>query len=118
MKKKQSRPMEPTGASFGKEVRRRRTALGLTIEQLGVRSGLAANYVGTVENGKRDPSLSTIVALARGLEIPARDLLSDETLDLTPAGIRVATLFEQAAGPVQTAISVLLEHEARRSKVG
>jgi transcriptional regulator with XRE-family HTH domain len=55
---------------FGKEVRRRREALGLTLEELAERAGLTPNYVGTVETGKRDPSLSTVLALAKGLRVP------------------------------------------------
>jgi transcriptional regulator with XRE-family HTH domain len=54
---------------FGAELRRRRESLGMTLEELAARAGLTPNYVGTIEMGKRDPSLSTIVELAKGLDI-------------------------------------------------
>jgi transcriptional regulator with XRE-family HTH domain len=50
--------------SFGQTVRRRREALGITLEELAERSKLSPNYVGSVENGRRDPALSTVKDLS------------------------------------------------------
>ena len=47
---------------FGQEIRRRRKALGMTIEQLAEKAELTPNYLGTLEVGRRDPSLSTVLA--------------------------------------------------------
>jgi transcriptional regulator with XRE-family HTH domain len=55
----------------------RRRALGLTLERLAERAGMTPNYIGTIENGKRDPSLSTLLRLADALEIPLSDLVRD-----------------------------------------
>ncbi len=81
--------------SFGREIRRRREAVGWTIEELAERAGLSPNYIGTVENGRRDPSLSTILALAKGLRVPAGELLGG-TRELSPAGCEVGRLFDAA----------------------
>jgi transcriptional regulator with XRE-family HTH domain len=59
---------------FGAEVRRRRESLGMTLEVLAERAGLTPNYVGTIEAGERDPSLTTIVGLAQGLGISPAEL--------------------------------------------
>ena len=72
---------------FCREVRRRRLALGLTLEQLAERSGLTPNYIGAVELGKRDPSLSTVLALARGFKVPPGEMLGSAP-GLTPDGRR------------------------------
>jgi transcriptional regulator with XRE-family HTH domain len=59
---------------FGREVRRLRLARGLTVEQLAQRCSLTPNHIGSVENGKRAPSLFTILALASGLGVPPGEL--------------------------------------------
>lgn len=97
---------------FGKEVRRRREALGLTLEQLAERAGLTPNYIGGVEAGRRDPSLSTILSLAKGLEVPAGELLGG-VYDLEPAAIEAAQLFQAAPDDVQDAILRLLRAVTR-----
>ena len=40
-------------------MRRRRHALGLTLDVFGERSGLTPNFIGGVEGGRRDPSISS-----------------------------------------------------------
>ncbi len=101
--------------SFGQTIRRRREALGLTIEQLAERSGLSPNYVGSVENGKRDPSLSTILGLAKGFRVSAADLIGGAH-DLTAEGIEAAHLFEACPTDVQDAIVALLRAAARKRR--
>lgn len=60
---------------FGKELRRRREEAGLTRQALAKRAGLTPNYIGGIETGKRDPSLATVMALARGLRISPGELV-------------------------------------------
>jgi transcriptional regulator with XRE-family HTH domain len=100
---------------FGKEVRRRRKALGLTIEELAERAKLTPNYVGTVETGKRDPSLSTILALAKGLHVPPAELFGSAK-ELSPAGVEAGRLFEAASPDVQDAVLKLLRAVTRRRR--
>src|SRR5215831_15214489 len=100
---------------FGKEIRRRRKSLGMTIEQLSERSGLTPNYIGTVEIGDRDPSLSTVLALARGLSVGAAELLGGSDR-LSPAALEAARLFEGAPPDVQDAVLRLLRAVQRRRR--
>ena len=92
---------------FGREIRRRREALGLTLEQLSERSGITPNYIGTIENGKRDPSISTLHGIAKGLGIPLGELLGAKST-LSPSAIELAKLFDQVLNEVQTAVLLLL----------
>ena len=62
---------------FGQRLREQRTKQNLTIEQLAEKSNLSANYVGAIERGEKEPSLSTIVNLLNALSIPADVLLRD-----------------------------------------
>jgi transcriptional regulator with XRE-family HTH domain len=79
----------------------------LTLEALAERAGLTPNYIGGVEMGKRDPSLSTVLSLARGLNVPASDLLGG-VKDLSPAAVEAGRLFESAPPDIQDAVLRLL----------
>jgi transcriptional regulator with XRE-family HTH domain len=100
---------------FGREVRRRREALGLTLEQLAESSELTPNYIGTIENGKRDPSLSTVLALARGLRVPPAELFGGFE-DLTPAATEAGRLFDAAPPEVQEAVLQILRAVTRKRR--
>jgi transcriptional regulator with XRE-family HTH domain len=101
--------------AFGREVRRRRGALGLTLEQLAERSGLTPNYIGTVENGHRDPSLSTVLALAKGLGVSPGELIGGVG-DLSSISTEAATLIETLTPEVQSAMLELLRVLSRRRR--
>jgi transcriptional regulator with XRE-family HTH domain len=105
----------PLPTIFGREVRRRRVALGLTLEQLAERSGLTPNYIGTVENGRRDPSLSTVLSLANGLGVPAGELVGG-VAELGPVGMETARLMEAVPPELQDAILELARAIAKRRR--
>gem|GEM_PF-804733 len=105
----------PLPTIFGREVRRRRVALGLTLEQLAERSGLTPNYIGTVENGRRDPSLSTVMSLANGLGVPAGELVGG-VAELGPVGMETARLMEAVPPELQDAILELARAIAKRRR--
>ena len=98
---------------FCAEIRRRRLAAGLTLEQLAERSGLTPNYIGTIENGKRDPSLSTVLAIATGLDLQPGELFGGVP-GLTSAGLEAAQLYEKVSPDLQGAVSGLLRAMKKR----
>jgi transcriptional regulator with XRE-family HTH domain len=59
---------------IGQEVRRRREELGLTGAELAARSGLSPGAISQIENGKRTPSSTTVMKLARGLGVEVGEL--------------------------------------------
>ena len=101
--------------SFGSTVKRRREALGLTLEQLAERAGLSPNYIGTVENGRRDPSLSTVLALAKGLRVPPGELLGP-VKELSADAYDVGRQYDAAPEDVQDLVVRLLRVVARRRR--
>lgn len=101
--------------SFGEEVRRRREALGWTLEHLAERSSLSPNYIGTIENGRRDPSLSTVLALAKGLRIPAGELLGP-VKELSPAAYDVGRTYDASPEDVQDLVVRVLRVAGRRRR--
>lgn len=58
-------------------MRRARIAANLTQESLADNSGLDRSYIGGVERGERNPTLSVIEKIAAGLGVPAAHLFSD-----------------------------------------
>jgi transcriptional regulator with XRE-family HTH domain len=98
---------------FGQEIRRRREAAGLTLEALAERAGLTPNYIGGIEMGRRDPSLSTVLAIARGLRISPADLLGGIE-EMSPAAIEAGRLFEGTLPEIQGAVLRLLRTVTRR----
>lgn len=99
---------------LGQEIRKQRETVGLSIEALGERSGLSANYIGGIEAGKRDPSLSTVLALARGLGVPAGVLLGGVG-ELSPIAIEVGRLIEMSGPEIQESVVRLLRGALRQT---
>lgn len=63
--------------AFGAQVRVARRRRGLSQDDLAVRSGLHRTYVGGIERGERNPSLTNIVRLAAALDTPVAELVRD-----------------------------------------
>ena len=104
----------------GPEIRRRREALGMTLRELGQRSGITPNYIGGVEMGKREPSVSTLVALARGLSAEPGDLLGAGGFgpEATEAARLIETLPERHREPVLVVLRALVKISAEGSAHG
>lgn len=64
-------------AAFGERLRSRRAAAELTQAALAERAGLDVSYVSQMERGLRDPSLSSIEALAGALGLSLAEFFED-----------------------------------------
>ncbi len=73
-------------AAFGKVLRRLRKEAGLTQEQLGLEAELRRTYVSILELGQQQPSLNTLFKLARALNVPAAEVVSEVETELSRAG--------------------------------
>ncbi len=69
-----ARPLE---ASIGFEVRRLRKATDLTVAELGAAAGISVGMLSKIENGSISPSLGTLDALARALNVPITRLFAE-----------------------------------------
>ncbi|WP_344410634.1 helix-turn-helix transcriptional regulator [Streptomyces viridochromogenes] len=57
-------------------LRRLREGQGLTLEELADRSGMSFRGLVYIEHGRRNPSLTTLLNLARGLHVSPSSLMS------------------------------------------
>jgi len=68
----------PDLITLGRRIRHARTARGLTLGALGERVEAAPSLLSLIENGRREPRLSLLRALAAALDVPLADLLAAE----------------------------------------
>ena len=69
---------QPLIDAFGKRIRRLRTDRGLSQEQLAELTGLHRTYIGMIERGERNLSLSNIGVFAKVFEMSVSALLDFE----------------------------------------
>jgi transcriptional regulator with XRE-family HTH domain len=99
---------------FGEEVRQRREALGLSLEEMAERMNMSPLYLGEVERGtrKRGPSLDFALKIARGFGVELADLLGGFK-GLSAGGIEAGRLYESIPGRLKRATLNLLRVMAK-----
>ncbi|MEV5042986.1 helix-turn-helix domain-containing protein [Microbacterium sp. LMI1x-1-1.1] len=65
-------------STLGHRIRHQRTAHGFTLDELGALVGIAGSQLSLIENGKREPKLSVLQAIATATGTDVTDLLSTE----------------------------------------
>lgn len=86
--------------ALGHRIRHFRRQADLTLEALSTDVGIAASYLSTVENGKREPRLSLLQALADRLGVTLQELL-DERPPTERAALEIALERAQATPSYQ-----------------
>lgn len=72
--KNQPRPAPET--AFGQVLRSARSDKNISQEELAFNAGLDRTFISLLERGRRQPSLTTLIELARALGISASDLVA------------------------------------------
>jgi len=62
--------------TFAAVLRDAREAAGLTQEDLADRADVSVRFISFLETGKRQPSLSALAAVCRGLNVPMSSILA------------------------------------------
>ncbi len=62
---------------FGAKLKELRLKKGLTLEQLAFEADIELSQVHRVEKGKVNPTLTTLIAIAKGLGVKLSELLSE-----------------------------------------
>lgn len=88
----------------GARLKHLRQARKLTQEQLAEAAGLSYKFVGEIERGIGNPTLTTLEALALALQVGVTDLVSDEArADRVSA--RDATLVREALDSIEAVLA-------------
>ncbi len=95
-------------AEIGTLIKRARERQGLTIEELGKRTGITPHYLATIEQGERDPSFSTMCAIAEGLGVSLGEMVSGECDGPSESALELAKLYAEAPEPVREALPLFL----------
>ena len=76
--------MENIKSLLGKRIRDFRKQRGLSQEELGWKAELHFTYIGAIERGEKNCSITTLEKVARGLEIDIKDLFDspDHKIDI------------------------------------
>ena len=101
--------MEQLLATIGRGIRMAREIRGLSQETLAARAGINNSFLSQVERGLKAPSLKTIHAIARELDVPVSQLFADE--DATTSAVverEVADILDAAPADRKKALVDLL----------
>ena len=66
--------ISPTHLKLGQKIKQLRAKLACTQEELAFKVGVDRSYMGFVERGEKNPTLSTLLKIARALKIPLKNL--------------------------------------------
>ncbi len=76
--KSQRDPRREELRRLGERVREHRRNRGLTQEALAEALDLSVAYVSLIERGGRNPPYTTVVAIARALDVPTSNIVTDD----------------------------------------
>ena len=65
------------GSIFGAVLKRHRSALNVSQEELAFRAGVDRTFISRLERGIRQPTITTLIGLGVALEISAVDLVRE-----------------------------------------
>ena len=68
--------------AFGKVLRRLRSEGGITQEELGFEADLRRTYISILELGQQQPTLTTILKLAKGLNCSGQEIIRQVEAEL------------------------------------
>ena len=101
-------------AEIGMQIRRARVAGGISLTRLAERAGIGKGSLSELESGQRNPTLSTLYAIANALDLPLSHLLADRSgTELSSPGITarlLETLPQPDGGTVEVYLLDLGEH--------
>lgn len=117
-----------TMSTVGERIRKRRTELGWTQDQLALKAGISKSFLSDLENGKRSVSADNLLDIARVLNLSLDYLMKGEVSETKPVEVQIpaslATFAEEEGLTFKQAIALLrmreqiVAHRSRTKKEG
>ncbi len=76
-------------STVGDRIRRRRTELGWTQDQLAQKAGISKSFLSDLENSKRSVSADNLLDIARALNLTLDYLMTGEETEAKPAEVQI-----------------------------
>jgi len=77
---------------FGKKIKAIRKSREMTQERLAELSGLSLQYIGEIERGTRNPSLTSMESLAKALDLPIAELFNMDDFRMSAEELRAVLI--------------------------
>jgi transcriptional regulator with XRE-family HTH domain len=99
---------------LGRQIKRLRARLGLTQDALAERVQISPKYLSNIERGRENPTLDTLLRLAKSLKVEPWEvfLVDTEPLDRQALRTKIGHLLEQADDEEQLRLVVRLMQAA------
>jgi transcriptional regulator with XRE-family HTH domain len=107
-------PAEDTIAKVGERIRHVRLARGLTVEKLAQKSGITKGFLSKIERGEKAPAISTLINLAKSLNVEVSRLLESgeqERVSLLKRQDRVTLRYTSAFGYRYSPLAHAIDHK-------
>src|SRR5205823_1649913 len=102
-------------AGVGERIKKRRTELGWTQDQLAQKAGISKSFLSDLENGKRSVSADNLLDIARVLSLSLDYLMKGEDTEDKPAEVQIpaslATFAEEEGLTFKQALALLRMRE-------
>ena len=90
---------------IGSRIREIRNKKGITQDQLAERVGISSKYLSSIERGKENPTLSTILKLARSLDVMPAEFFTH--LEIEDPAKRKSMIIEMLDGADETQLKLV-----------
>ena len=97
---------------LGNAIKKQRSALGISQEELAARAGLHRTYVSDVERGERNPSIASIEKLAQALKVSVSSLL--EPAGQPPGSRKVVEILLVEDNPIDVELT---KHAFKKAQI-
>jgi transcriptional regulator with XRE-family HTH domain len=102
-------------STVGERIRKRRTELGLTQDELAQKAGISKSFLSDVENGKRSIGADTLLDLGRSMSVSLDYLMtgdvSDDKQEQAQIPPELATFAANEGLSVRDTLTLLRMHE-------
>jgi transcriptional regulator with XRE-family HTH domain len=103
--------MSGEAANLGQSIRTLRESLGMTQEKFSELAGLSLKHLGEIERGRGNPTFSTLVGLAKALNVTLAELVafSDDQEHKETTSIEIRSIVEKQDQPTRLKVLKVLK---------